>query len=230
MPLVISDDENLEASDAESVHVALVGLEQAELGNWLNYVSALQKFGSSVVNVGVESTKETGLHFAAAQGKQEYCGLLLHRGAEPNVRTAVGRWTPLHHCADPDGDPELFAARSEVARMLLAYGADVNARDDEGETPLFHAARYGDSRLVNVLINHGALVNIEGDTPHVPFQICKYTPLVEAIFGGSVEIVRTLIENGADAERQENQERLEELATQYTRDDVLAYLRELREA
>ena len=70
-------------------------------------------------------------------------------------------WTPLH-----------FAARDgykEIVELLIAKGADVNAKDnDGGTTPLHHAASYGRNEVVELLIAKGADVNAKdnyGGTP-----------------------------------------------------------------
>ncbi len=46
-----------------------------------------------------------------------------------------------------------------VVEQLLAAGADINAKDDSGETALHCAARAGHSKIVRVLIAKGADVN-----------------------------------------------------------------------
>ncbi|XP_052064699.1 uncharacterized protein LOC127704622 [Mytilus californianus] len=40
-----------------------------------------------------------------------------------------------------------------IVKLLIGYGADVNARDNEGETPLHKACRYGDYELVKTILS-----------------------------------------------------------------------------
>jgi hypothetical protein len=53
--------------------------------------------------------------------------------------------------------------RTEIARLLIARGADVNAREDNGKTPLRIArTQYGKTspvrpELVQLLLEHGAI-------------------------------------------------------------------------
>jgi ankyrin repeat protein len=50
----------------------------------------------------------------------------------------------------------------------LAHGADVNARDNNGVTPLHIAAENGNCDLVSILIANGADVNVKdkaGESP-----------------------------------------------------------------
>ena len=87
---------------------------------------------------------ETPLMIAAIRGSLPAVKALVKRGA------AVNRpgWTPLHYaCSGPDNG---------VAAFLLAQGAEVNARSENGTTPLMMAARYGAGDLVPLLIQAGA--------------------------------------------------------------------------
>jgi ankyrin repeat protein len=65
----------------------------------------------------------------------------------------------------------LFAAlsgRREIAELLIAKGADVNAKGDDGSTPLHSAAWYDRKEVAELLIANGADVNAKddgGDTP-----------------------------------------------------------------
>jgi ankyrin repeat protein len=84
--------------------------------------------------------------------------LLLANGADVN--------------GEKGGDPPLLGAamddHKDVAELLLAHKADVNARGDEGFTPLHIAAQWGHKDMVEWLLANGADVNTtnsEGDTP-----------------------------------------------------------------
>ncbi|MCX5647313.1 MAG: ankyrin repeat domain-containing protein [Phycisphaerae bacterium] len=44
----------------------------------------------------------------------------------------------------------------ETVELFLAKGADVNARDNKGHTPLHHARDRGYSEMVELLREHGA--------------------------------------------------------------------------
>ena len=46
-----------------------------------------------------------------------------------------------------------------VVECLVNFGADVNLRDNEGQTPLHHAALYGQERATGALIEMGADVD-----------------------------------------------------------------------
>jgi Ankyrin repeats (3 copies)/Ankyrin repeats (many copies) len=126
---------------------------------------------------------------------------LLNRGARLNVLLPDGqdptneyrqRATPLHWAA--------FANQTQVARLLLDRGADVNARDNADKTPLQYALwddkylfkeKSGPmAELATLLLTHGANPNVYDKDHH--------TPLYGAIRGANVEMVRVLLEHGAD--------------------------------
>ena len=54
------------------------------------------------------------------------------------------------HSAVADG------GHAEIAKMLVRAGADANARQRHGWTPLHGAADSGDRELVELLLEHGA--------------------------------------------------------------------------
>jgi ankyrin repeat protein len=94
----------------------------------------------------------TPLHFAAFFGHPDAASLLIERGADLEVparnEEIAGAARPLHSAT--------AAGRREVCAVLLEAGADVNARQHAGYTPLLEAAQLGDSRLVELLLEHGA--------------------------------------------------------------------------
>ncbi len=102
------------------------------------------------------------LYEAAGTGHINLVKELLDRGIGPNDRW--GGNLPLESAA--------YAGRTEVVKLLLARGADVNAVDKgsggEGETALHYAARSGATDVVGLLLSAGASVNVqdkEGTTP-----------------------------------------------------------------
>jgi len=60
--------------------------------------------------------------------------------------------------------------------MLLASGADINARNKDGDTPLLLAAEYcvGDTNMAGFLIAYGADVNARDKRGYTALTIPKY--------------------------------------------------------
>eukprot|EP00274_Cyanoptyche_gloeocystis_P003547 CAMPEP_0196652872 /NCGR_PEP_ID=MMETSP1086-20130531/2334_1 /TAXON_ID=77921 /ORGANISM="Cyanoptyche gloeocystis , Strain SAG4.97" /LENGTH=153 /DNA_ID=CAMNT_0041983687 /DNA_START=17 /DNA_END=478 /DNA_ORIENTATION=- len=88
------------------------------------------------------------------------------------------------------------AASGHIGRVqtLLQGGTDPNSTDEYGYTALHYAARLGDVRLVELLLQHGAQVD-------PVTKAGKSTPLHRAAFCGHLEVVKILIKAGALAHR-----------------------------
>jgi ankyrin repeat protein len=48
-----------------------------------------------------------------------------------------------------------LATSKEIAELLIAKGADVNAKDDNGATPLDLAVKYQRTEIADLLRKHG---------------------------------------------------------------------------
>ncbi|RYZ81807.1 MAG: hypothetical protein EOP06_22845 [Proteobacteria bacterium] len=94
---------------------------------------------------------DTALHCAASTGSLDIVRLLLAAGA---VHAANNKGeTPLHEAVYGWNESE---KRIEIARLLLATGADLNARTQEGRTPLICATRSGNPKTTAFLLAVGA--------------------------------------------------------------------------
>ena len=87
----------------------------------------------------------TPLHEACDRGDGWAAEALLSAGAEPNARESARGRAPLHAAAD-----------WRCARALCAAGADVEATDRDGMTPLHCAAAEGRAEVVSRLLEAGA--------------------------------------------------------------------------
>ena len=83
--------------------------------------------------------------------------------------------------------------------VLLFFGANVNAADQHGRTPLQIACAERDTETIRLLINSGADVN--------PVTENRDPPLLTACKHLATEIARLLIKSGADVNRQDKQGR-----------------------
>ncbi|KAI3413079.1 uncharacterized protein J3R85_016569 [Psidium guajava] len=147
----------------------------------------------------------TALHLAVEERRRDCARLLLANGARTDVRSSGDGETPLHAAARL-GD-------EHMVKLLLQKGANKDVRSrygttaydmaaEHGHTRLFDvlklgdrlctAARKGDVRAINRLLESGAAVN--GRDQH------GWTALHRAAFKGRADAVRTLLDKGVDAD------------------------------
>ena len=172
------------------------------------YYAALCGFEDLVEHLVVkypQHVNTSGGHYvsplAAALGGRHFRIVeLLHRdGAHVDVRGDRGR--TLLDSAAGYGD-------LEMVRVLLDYKLDVNARDDDGWSPI-HSLSYGSrSPMANfnipqlwpdvarLLLEHGADVNARMDNGKTPLH-----------WAGTVEVVHVLLKHGADIDAVDNEGR-----------------------
>lgn len=86
----------------------------------------------------------TALHRAANRGDLAAVESLLANGADVRAR-GLAKQTPLH-----------LAVTKEIAQLLISKGAEIEARDRWGRTPLFWAAGAGRKGVVEALLAVGA--------------------------------------------------------------------------
>jgi ankyrin repeat protein len=124
----------------------------------------------------------TALHLAAFFGHRDCAQALLNGGSEVNARsTNPMRNTPLH--AGTAG------RNAEVIKLLIDFGADVNARQHGGWTPLHAAAQSGDVEIAKLLLENGAEIGIRADNNQGAFDL--------ALTRGHQAIVDLLEKHGA---------------------------------
>lgn len=158
------------------------------------------------------------VHYAAQCKKPEILELLVQKGAKLNVRDGQG-FTPLHYAA--------VVNASECVDLILAHAPEqIEALGEEGETPLFLAARSQSGQAMGILLEHGANPNAKITNDFTPlfwlikvndFHLCMRllaeevdvndafrdgtTPLICAIEMGLTQIPRRLVECGANVNR-----------------------------
>jgi ankyrin repeat protein len=74
--------------------------------------------------------------------------LLLDKGADREARDSESGATPLYHAA--------AWGRTALVELLIARGADINARNKASATPLAAAEKNGFAETAAVLKQHGA--------------------------------------------------------------------------
>ncbi|HET7699254.1 MAG TPA: ankyrin repeat domain-containing protein [Candidatus Limnocylindria bacterium] len=90
------------------------------------------------------------LGLAAFFKREAAARVLLDHGADPSAPSQNAmKVTPLHSAVADGGN-------TAIAKMLIAAGADVNATQRHGWTPLHGAASTGDVEVVRLLLARGA--------------------------------------------------------------------------
>src|SRR6516164_4319881 len=90
---------------------------------------------------------------------------LIRHGAEVNVHSGPIQGTPLHTAARRDN--------VVVASVLLSAGADIEARDIKGETPLRRALNCRQGGMIRLLLEHGANPDALDKRGVTPRQVAK---------------------------------------------------------
>ena len=83
----------------------------------------------------------------------------------------------------------------DFVKLLIERGADVNAKDANGNMPLNYAAQFDNLEVISLLLDKGANINAQNK-----FGI---TPLMHA---DKVNTVKFLLDKGADKNIKDNQD------------------------
>ena len=145
-------------------------------------VTVLLDAGADIERPGRDGLRP--LHNAMALGHRDIVELLIQKGAMVDAKDRRGR-TPLHTFAATGGSD------LEIARMLLAAGADPKIEDEEyHETSLNFAVEYGNLELGKLLIAAHVDVNHR--------NVDGWSALHFAAHHLRYEFVKELIAAGAD--------------------------------
>ena len=87
---------------------------------------------------------------------------LLEAGADVNVQSKYTGTTPLHN-----------ASTAEVVMAVLEAGADLEAQDGSGRTPLHVAAMDGTVETVTALLEAGADPKARDESGKLPFDYAE---------------------------------------------------------
>lgn len=161
-------------------------------------------------------------HTGNDEDYKEMFSLLLKHGADPNIMygneyTRDNSKILLKELADINGCNyenanrlpgtvnKKVARNVEIAELLISFGANVNASDERGNTPLHAAAEKNNISMIKMLVSHGAdlkATNKDRETPLHYSMIyggsdiaCKFHTIealcsLEANLGGKLDWVR----------------------------------------
>ena len=177
--------------DMASLHLASHHRERPEA------LSMLIEYGADVNTMGDD--KRQPLHVASANQNKEAALVLLENGADINAKDKEG-FTPLHEtifAGVPWGEKwksvvanqESYEGRQEFISFLVGRGAEVNSRNNKGETPLHILVTYMSEKLLVLFLKLGADVNAKDNQGQ--------TPLHMAVLFSRSDLVPHLVKHGA---------------------------------
>ena len=117
---------------------------------------------------------------AVRKGDGTAASALLGNGADANARDRSGTTALMWAALD---------ASPDTMKVLLEKGADVNARNEAGATALMYAV--SSLEKVQLLLGHGAEVDARDENGCTAL-------ILAAGYDGPVEIVKALVDRGAD--------------------------------
>jgi len=181
----------------------IVGLGVAVIvsGSVLNYYKyvLLNSFGLT----------PTSVYEAVYKGDVDTVRRYLEQGGNVNAKYGFDGNTPLQRAAQNNN--------KDMVEMLIAKGADVNAKDKDGNTPLQRAAQNNNKDMVEMLIAKGADVNAKDKDGN--------TPLQRAAQHNRKDVAELLIAKGADVNAKDKDGNTPlQRAAQHNRKDVAELL------
>lgn len=177
------------------------------------YKSIVEHFLNSGLCVDVRDNENCSpLHYVVGK----YHNQLQQSPVKEKSPRLFGTVLPLFYCpTSNDGDLEA------TARFLFSRGADLEATNNDGYTPLLLAARHSFKDICEFLIESGAKVDVSDKS--------RFTVLHYASYSGWIEMVRELVEKGCeiDAKNAFDGSTPLFLAAQHLHNDVVELLLEL---
>ncbi len=133
-----------------------------------------------VAGADVNTRDEAGatlLMLAAHAGDHELVSVLLGRGADVNATDAAG-WSALMKACY---NPEFKHGFADVAQALIDAGANIEVAIGYGVRPLMLAAGYGETAVVEALLQAGADVLAKNEGGYTALMMVKQKNYVDVI-------------------------------------------------
>jgi truncated hemoglobin YjbI len=165
------------------------------------FLSTIERDPSSARLLG--SRGQTLLHDAAMAGEAELAAALIRVGADPDAKEPEGH-TPLYYASTGAVARVLLAAGASVnvtsgptkgtslhqaarrgyaavAAALLDHGANIEAHDGKGQTPLRRAVNCRQLSVVQLLMQRGANPHAEDNRRVTPLDVARTTEMKRAL-------------------------------------------------
>lgn len=113
------------------------------------------------------------------------------QGSLKIVKSLIGYGADVNAKNNDGRTALMLTSNLEIAKLLIDSGADVNAKNNNGGTALTRAVYWDKLEVAKLLIDNGADVNAKDDE-------FGQTALTQAVNWDRLEIAKLLIDNGAD--------------------------------
>ena len=176
-------------SKGADVNIQAVGISPIYRATQLNDIQAVALLLRNGADASAANGNgDTPLFYAVSNGYDVISGILLHKSKQAQQDA---NWT------NKLGEPLLIIAtksdRTQIAKILLDYGADPMAMDNLENTALHIAAEKGYADLVKIMLEKGA----PADQPN----IMGTTPIMAAAQNNHSEVAKILADYGANPNR-----------------------------
>ena len=131
---------DVNAIDGRKGYAQMSALQYAAAGGNKDVVRLLLDHGATVDQA--DYTGYTAL-FLASTKYTAIVSMLLEKGANPNLASVTYRRTPLHQA--------VLSQDQALIKLLLQYGARIDAKNSDGESPLDLARKLKNARIVELL-------------------------------------------------------------------------------
>ena len=167
-------------------------------------IARMQSWGQFEVEKGIDAPfwqdadGYAPLHLSVIGGHPQTTEVLL--GAE-NWQGVRDRKAAIHKDEAKSGEVLALATKANfvvIVRLLVAAGVDLDYQDDQGETALHVAARFGHLDCAKALLDGSGIQKASTELAESSFG---WTPLFVASVDGHLSIVELLISEGADLEK-----------------------------
>lgn len=206
----LDDGANIEARDANEATPLMTAAEH----NNVALVNMLLEKGANPANK--NKFNETALTFAARGGHPEIVAVLLTTlvAATDATEKKLALFEALRggnivilEMADDAGKPSAdpvektldesqYSSWMKTVKLLLDKGVPIEARDEDGSTPLMVAAAYGETDMFKLLLSRGA--DIHAKSKFGSALMGAACQCAVATMNGTYNIIKILLEKGAD--------------------------------